>query len=49
MPATKEDKEEYLEERRNQSYIAEKYINEKSVDAGLRATHHEEIVHPNEE
>ena len=48
VPATVEDKEEYLEERRNQSYIADKFINEKSVEVG-RSTHYEEIIHPNEE
>lgn len=48
VPATVEDKEEYLEERRTVSYIADKFINEKSVDVG-RSTHYEEIIHPNEE
>ena len=45
VPATVEDKEEYLEERREATFIAENYINEKSRSG----TFYEEIVHPNEE
>jgi hypothetical protein len=48
VPATVEDKEEYLEERRHASYVADRYINEKSIEVG-RSTHYEEIIHPNEE
>ena len=45
VPATVEDKEEYLEERREATFIAENYINEKSRSGTI----YEEIVHPNEE
>jgi len=48
VPATDEDKEEYLVERRNASYIADRFINEKSVELG-RGSVYEEIIHPNEE
>jgi len=37
-----------LEERRRATTIAQNYINEKSIDVG-RASHYEEIIHPNEE
>lgn len=37
-----------MKERRTVSYIADKFINEKSVEVG-RSTHYEEIIHPNEE
>lgn len=48
VPATDEDKEEYLVERRNASYIADRFINEKSVELS-RGSVYEEIIHPNEE
>lgn len=50
VPATNEDKEEYLVERRNASYIADRFINEKSVELGRASlSMYEEIIHPNEE
>lgn len=50
VPATDEDKEEYLIERRNASYIADRFINEKSVELGRASVSmYEEIIHPNEE
>jgi len=50
VPATNEDKEEYLVERRNASYIADRFINEKSVELGRASVSmYEEIIHPNEE
>jgi len=50
VPATDEDKEEYLVERRNASYIADRFINEKSVELGRASVSmYEEIIHPNEE
>lgn len=47
VPATVEDKEEYLEERRTVSLAAEAYIN-KAVDKARAMSHYEEIIHPNE-
>jgi len=50
VPATDEDKEENLVERRNASYIADRFINEKSVELGRASVSmYEEIIHPNEE
>jgi hypothetical protein len=45
VPPTEEEKEEYIEELRAASFIAEKAINNRSGTT----THYEEIIHPNEE
>jgi|APCry1669190327_1035288.scaffolds.fasta_scaffold98708_1 hypothetical protein len=45
VPPTEEEKEEYIEELREATFIAEKAINKNRSTS----THYEEIVHPNEE
>lgn len=47
VPATVEDKEEYLVERRTVSLAAETYIN-RAVEKARAMSHYEEILHPNE-
>ena len=50
VPATDEDKEEFLIEKRHQSKIVEAHISSNSINLGeRRASHYEQIIHPNEE